>query len=222
MPTSPERRVPWSRMVAGLLVVQLTAACTSGDASQDGDDMASPERIAALLLEQDQVPGATAARDVEQLEQTAYCTTVVSTERDLRRQADGRTAVREFTVPGPAGEVVVETAVFELDRTTAAQDLLTQLRTFSGDCIAVDPATPLGNDESNGVFSPLPGTPADAVGYALAVGGTRGGGERTRAYAVVGSTLVVVGARSEGPLEVAVPDLLAAAVARVEAAGEPA
>ena len=169
--------------------------------------------LAGLLLQTSDVTGATSGLDAGDLDLTGFSDPLSGTERALRRQAGGRFAARRFLLPTGAGDAVVETAAYGLPRTTAADALLSQLRTFTADVVALDPSCPLGNSGRGGVFCDLPGLAAGEVGYRLRVTASGETVEhRARAWAVIGRTVLLVGARTTGPeLEVDLPALLALA-----------
>lgn len=210
---------PVTRGVTLLLGASLVVACSGDDTGPDSPT--PPEALVALLLDEQQVAGTASARLVEHLPRTELCNNLASSETGAETFTGEDRAVRELVVPRAEGEVVVETAVYS--RTAPA--LLESLAMFVGTCSDVDPARPLGSDSRNGVFTPLQGLPDGASGYQVTYGGAdvSTSEQRSRAYAQVGRSLVVVGARATGvPLDVSVPDLLQAAVTRAAEAGEPA
>ena len=215
-------RVRRRRATPPLVILGLLCAVVACSADTPETEPGPPAQVLARLLSQADVPGADEVRELPALDQTELCTTLSGTETSLRRLAGELLAGREFTVPGP-GDVVVESGVYELPSTGAAQDLLSQVRTFSGDCIALDPAEPLGGPQLSGVFTEPAGLPTGAVGYALRLTGTDRPAElRSRVYAVTGSTLVVVGARTTASaLDANLPELLDVALRRAQGAGTP-
>jgi hypothetical protein len=208
-----------SRLVSGLLVLLagtlVLSGCSSDSPHKKGDAMATQE---ALLLGIPEVPGATSATLIEQLPQTPFCSPIAQAEVSARVYAQDRVAVRQFTV-GPA---TVVNAVFDVLTADYRPEVFD--RGFSLG-VRVCPQAPMretSNDgtSSQGDMTPLTGLPDGAVGYTIVVTGSTGPRTVTRAFAMAGSKIVVVGASQPGTEAPAVDlgPLLTAALAK---AGQP-
>ncbi len=142
---------------------------------------------------------------------TSYCGDIAKAEARALRFAGDAYTVRELAA---ADGVTVESAVYDVKRADARLLLFGQ-----GFARGVQTCGAFFTNTLTGTFSPLTDLPADAVGYSLVI---EGGAPRVqqRAYAMVGSYVVVVGARRDGnePLDVPIADLIAKAVSKVEQA----
>lgn len=160
-------------------------------------------------LDRADVPGEGEPTEVDELSRTSYCGDIAKAEARALRFAGDAYTVRELAA---ADGVTVESAVYDVKRADARLLLFGQ-----GFARGVQTCGAFFTNTLTGTFSPLTDLPADAVGYSLVI---EGGAPRVqqRAYAMVGSNVVVVGARRDGnePLDVPIADLIAKAVSKVE------
>ncbi len=209
-------------LTLAVLAPAVLTACTS-ETDVEGTEMSE---ISNLLLTLSDVPEARSESLVQELFPTYFCADINRAEVSTQRFADGNFAIREFE----AGGLIIESAVFELGvRANRAQLFDRGLVRGTGDCsrdreLVQRPGLDV-------TFSPVTSLPDEAVGYTMTVEGTgepgtkpEAGGPRVqqRAYALVGSQVVIVGVRRDGldPPDVQIADLLTAAIAKVEQARE--
>jgi len=195
-------------MVAGATLV---AGCTGDD---PGEDL--HPGTAALLLTQDEVPGAVSAQDVEQPQAWSVCGPVTRSASRLETFARS-SAAREIQVETPAGPVTVSVAVYEGVPPATRQEMI-----FAGIEQGIELCTRDSPRERGAVresMTPLTGLPEGALGYRSQITDQGEPEIVEAAFANASGTVLVVQARRAGDGEetgVDILDLLAAAIDKAQ------
>lgn len=207
------RRVLTAGLLTTLLTALLVAGCDGGGDEPNEEDANGVDTREMLLIDDD-VPGATTAKDVDELVPATFCSLIGRAESRLRSYADGDLSVREIQVDTPNGEATVESAVFNVKRSALRSILLTNgvevgIRSCS--------SRPMERGDQTETMAALTGLPDGCVGFSSTFTG-KATEHTARAYAMVGSVVVVVGVRTSGaePPDVPIADLVSTAVAKAQ------
>lgn len=205
---------PIRRLVAVLVVGMMVAGCTSDGSNDEGEKESSG--AADLLLVEEDVPGAASSQDVDTLEALTTCSPIARPEGRLETFADEGHAVREIVTETSVGTATVVAAVFDgLSRATREEMIFANLAQGIEVCSR---DSPIERGDIVEQMTPLTGLPEGAVGYSSQITDHGVPEAVERAYAIVGTKVVVVGARRVDGDEtgVDVMGLLTAAIEKVE------